>query len=77
MEGRPCPSNVALARAYGSHSANRARRLLTYFEERDLIVVRTDLTGKRIVVFPDLGCETAPDQPDRPDEAIAPREAAE
>ncbi len=77
VEGRPCPSNAALARAYGSHSANRARRLLTYFEERDLIVVRTDLTGKRIVVFPDLGCETAPDQPDRPGEEIVPRQAAE
>ncbi len=77
VEGRMCPSNAALARAYGSHSANRARRLLTYFEERDLIVVRTDLTGKRIVVFPDLGCETAPDQPDRADEATLPREAAE
>jgi len=50
---------------------------LTYFEERDLIVVRTDLTGKRIVVFPDLGCETAPDQPDQPGEDIIPRQAAE
>ncbi len=77
VEGRPCPSNAALARAYGSHSSNRARRLLTYFEERDLIVVRTDLTGKRIVVFPDLDCETSPDQADRPEEDIIPRQAAE
>ncbi len=77
VEGRPCPSNAALARAYGSHSGNRARRLLTYFEERDLIVLQTDLTGQRIVAFPDLGCQTSPDQPDRPDEDIIPREAAE
>ncbi len=34
--GAPCPSDAALARAYGSHSPSRARRLLTYFEEQGL-----------------------------------------
>ncbi|MGH6763788.1 MAG: helicase HerA domain-containing protein [Phyllobacterium sp.] len=68
VTGAPCPSDATLARAYGSHSARRARRLLAYFEERDLIVVRTDFGGKRVVAFPDLGCETAPGNPDAPDD---------
>ena len=34
----PCPSDAELARAYGSHSPSRARRLLAYFEERGLLV---------------------------------------
>ena len=59
----PCPSNAALARAYGTHSQRRAHRLLAYFEERGLMVVRTDFHGRRILAFPDLGCETAPGDP--------------
>lgn len=60
----PSPSDASLARAYGSHSPRRARRLLAYFEERDLLVVRTDFHGRRVLAFPDLGCETAPGHPD-------------
>src|SRR5690606_21531089 len=71
----PCPSDATLARAYGSHSPRRARRLLAYFEERGLLVVRTDFHGRRIVAFPDLGRETAPGHPDAPDETQ--RDAAE
>jgi DNA helicase HerA-like ATPase len=71
----PCPSDATLARAYGTHSSRRARRLLEYFEERGLLVVRTDFHGKRILAFPDLGCETAPGDPDAPDETQ--RDAAE
>lgn len=67
LEGLPCPSDAALARAYGTHSTGRARRLLTYFEERGLLVVRMDLRNQRIVAFPDLGTETAPGSPDAPD----------
>ena len=37
VTGAPCPSDAALARAYGTHSARRARRVLTYFEERGLV----------------------------------------
>jgi DNA helicase HerA-like ATPase len=77
VAGAPCPSDATLARAYGSHSAGRARRLLGYFEERGLLVVRTDLRNRRLVAFPDLGCETAPGDPGGPDEAIAERAAAE
>ena len=76
VTGAPCPSDATLARAYGSHSIRRARRLLTYFEEQGLVVVRTDFHGKRSVAFPDLGCETGPGDPEAPDEAGT-RQAAE
>jgi len=56
---RPCPDDATLARIYGTHSHARARRLLSYFEERDLIVLRHDFSGRRIIAFPDLGLETA------------------
>ncbi|MDX0485384.1 DUF87 domain-containing protein [Sinorhizobium medicae] len=60
LRGLPCPSDAMIARAYGTHSARRARRLLGYFEEQALIVVHADFSGRRIVAFPDLGRETAP-----------------
>jgi uncharacterized protein len=70
VSGGPCPSDAFLARLYGTHSVSRARRLLTYFEEKGLIVLRTDFYGQRIIAFPDLGLETAPGDPNAPD-AIA------
>jgi hypothetical protein len=76
LERAPCPSDAALARAYGTHSTGRARRLLAYFEERGLLVVRMDLRNQRIVAFPDLGTETGPGSPDAPDDADE-RSAAE
>jgi hypothetical protein len=69
LNGEPCPSDAMLARSYGTHSPRRARRLVAYYEERGLIVARTDFHGRRIVAFPDLGCETAPGDADAPDEA--------
>ncbi|RUM97798.1 ATP-binding protein [Pseudaminobacter arsenicus] len=77
VTGAACPSDAALARAYGSHSARRARRLLTYFEEQGLCVVRTDFHGNRVVAFPDLGSETAPGDPNLPDIAADQSDAAE
>ncbi|KQZ33248.1 ATP-binding protein [Mesorhizobium sp. Root552] len=77
VSGAPCPSDATLARTYGSHSPRRARRLITYFEERNLLVVRTDFHGKRVLAFPDLSCETAPGDPNAPDEAGASSDAAE
>jgi hypothetical protein len=74
--GEECPSDARIARAYGTHSARRARRLLGYFEEQGLIVVHADFSGKRIVAFPDLQAETAPGNADAPDEGGA-RAAAE
>ncbi|MBO3760642.1 ATP-binding protein [Ciceribacter sp. L1K22] len=64
-----CPSDQRIAKAYGTHSARRARRLLGYFEEQGLMVVHTDFSGKRIVAFPDLQAETAPGDPNATDEA--------
>ncbi|MNX89658.1 hypothetical protein D3C86_1216790 [compost metagenome] len=60
----PCPSDARIARAYGTHSARRARRLLGYFEEKELVVVHADFSGKRIVAFPDLDAKTAPGDAD-------------
>lgn len=77
VSGAPCPSDAALARAYGSHSAGRARRLLGYFEERGLIVLRTDQRGRRIAAFPELGCETTSGDSAAPDVALPVRTAAE
>ena len=77
VSGKVCPSDATLARLYGTHSMSRARHLLTYFEERGLLVIRTDFSGKRIAVFPDIGLETLPGDPDAPDNFPNGRDAAE
>jgi hypothetical protein len=77
LTGAPCPSDATLARLYGTHSSSRARRLLTWFEERGLVVLRTDFRGQRIAAFPDLGAETAPGDPAGPDALADIRGAAE
>jgi len=63
IAAQPCPSDAAIARAYGTHSVRRARRLLAYFEEQGLVVIHQDRAGHRIAAFPDLGAETAPGDP--------------
>jgi hypothetical protein len=63
-EGRPCPGDAAIARAYGSHSLRRARRLLAYIEEQGLIVCQLDGAGRRIVTLVELAWATAPGDPD-------------
>lgn len=60
LEGSPCPSDAALAEAYGTSSAGRARRMLGYLEERGAIVMRRDLRGAPIIAVPDLDAETGP-----------------
>ncbi len=77
LAGAPCPSDATLARVYGSHSPRRAARLLAYFEERNLLVARTDFHGRRVLAFPDLACETAPGDPAAPDTPASARDAAE
>lgn len=71
MEQAPCPGDLQLARICGSRSPGRARRLLTYMEEKGFLVLRMDRRGNRIVGFPDLGWETLPGRPDAPEPAEA------
>lgn len=77
VKNAPCPSDERIARAYGTYSARRARRLLDYLEEQGLIIIHADQSGKRIVGIPELGSETAPGSPDAPDAASQSAEAAE
>jgi DNA helicase HerA-like ATPase len=77
IAGDPCPSDAALARAYGTHSVGRARRLLSYFEERGLLIVRTDFRGRRVVAIPEIGHETAPGDPNLAEQLPEARPAAE
>jgi hypothetical protein len=60
IEGTPCPDDFELAKACGSRSPGRARRLLAYLESRDVVVVRQDRAGGRVIAVPELSCETAP-----------------
>ncbi len=68
-DGQPCPSDPAIARAYGTRSLGRARRLLTYMEEQGLIVCQTDGAGRRIVTLVELAWATAPGDPNADEEA--------
>ena len=58
-DGEPCPSDAAIAETYGTSSLGRVRRLMAYIESRELIVCRTDLSGKRSITIPRLGWTTA------------------
>jgi hypothetical protein len=59
----PCPPDAEIARACGSRSPGRARRLVAYLESRNLVVCRNDPRGLRIIALPDLGWETRPGDP--------------
>ena len=63
LAGDACPGDAALAKAIGSRSPGRARRLLGYMESRGAVVCRTDFRGNRIIALPGLSCETAPGDP--------------
>ena len=60
IEAGPCPSDQALAEAYGTQSPGRVRRLLAYLEERGFLLCRTDFRGQRTLFLPRLDLETAP-----------------
>ncbi len=64
LAGEPCPSDATIARAYGSRSLGRARRMLGWLEERGAIVVKAERAGRRAVALVGLGWETAPGDPD-------------
>ena len=68
MDRAPCPGDAEIARACGSRSTGRARRLLAYMEQRNFVVSRNDRSGRRIVALPGLGWETAPGDPNASDE---------
>lgn len=57
--GEPCPDDEALAVLYGTRSVGRARRMLEHLEKSDLVVVRTDFSGRRSVAIPHLDVATA------------------
>ncbi|AWK86277.1 ATP-binding protein [Azospirillum thermophilum] len=59
LDHAPCPSDPEVARACGSRSPGRARRLLTYMEQRGHIVTRNGLGNTRSIALPALGWETA------------------
>ncbi len=61
MAGLPCPDDAHLARAYGTSSPGRVRRLIDYMEKLGVIVARTDFSGKRSIGVPGLGLSTAAD----------------
>ena len=57
LDSLPCPDDEALARAYSTHSLGRARRQLSYLEEREVIVLREDAHGRRVALV-GLGWQT-------------------
>ncbi|MEZ5655118.1 MAG: ATP-binding protein [Sphingobium sp.] len=59
LDGAPGPDDAALARAYGTSSPGRVRRLIDYMEKQGFIVLRTDFSGKRSIGVPALGMSTA------------------
>jgi hypothetical protein len=58
-DGEASPSDEAIAHIYGTSSIGRARRVLSYMEERNSIVLRVDLSGRRSITIPSLGWTTA------------------
>jgi uncharacterized protein len=65
-----CPGDPAIARAYGTRSLGRARRVLTYMEEQGLIVCQLDGGGRRIVTLVELAWATAPGDPNAEDALV-------
>jgi hypothetical protein len=59
-EEAPCPSEAELATLYGTASLGRLRRVLAAMEAQDVIVARTDLSGRKSISIPTLGWTTAP-----------------
>ncbi len=72
LDHAPCPSDADVARACGSRSKGRGRRLLTYMEQRGFIAARSGLGNTRAISLPALGWETALGDPNADDWADAP-----
>jgi hypothetical protein len=71
LDHAPCPSDADVARACGSRSKGRGRRLLTYMEQRGFIASRSGLGNTRAITLPALGWETALGDPNADDAADA------
>ncbi|HSQ99163.1 MAG TPA: ATP-binding protein [Sphingomicrobium sp.] len=63
QDGDACPDDESLARAYGTNSPSRIRRLIDHLERSGHIVVREDFGGRRSVGIPALGLSTTPAAP--------------
>ncbi|MBB6124162.1 helicase HerA domain-containing protein [Sphingobium subterraneum] len=59
LTGGACPDDDSLARAYGTRSPGRVRRLIEHMEKNGWIVLRTDFGGRRSIGVPELGLSTA------------------
>jgi len=68
LEQAPCPSDARIARAMGSRSARRARSQLGYIEQRGFIACAEMMDGSRVISITPLEWETAPGDPNAPDE---------
>ncbi|GGD99842.1 ATP-binding protein [Aureimonas endophytica] len=75
-DGADCPTDEALARAYGSHSPSRGRFLLGFMAERGLVKVEQDFKGNRVVTILPTGWRLVQrGKPVKVDEARARRAA--
>ncbi|MBP2301699.1 ATP-binding protein [Azospirillum picis] len=74
LDHAPCPSDADVARACGSRSRGRGRRLLTYMEQRGFITSRSGLGNTRAIGLPALGWETALGDPNADDAGDAPED---
>ncbi len=63
LDGRTCPPDRDIARIYGTHSTGRARRMLGWLEEQNIIVLRLDGAGRRRAAIIGPGWETLPGDP--------------
>ncbi len=68
FEARACPSDLLIARALGSRSPRRARSMLSYMEQRGLIVCQEEMDGSRVIAMPGLDWQTDPGDPTAPDD---------
>ncbi len=73
LRGMPCPIDAVIAARCGQHATGRVRSRIGHLEKRGTLVVRTDFSGRRIVILPELGWETAPGETAKPPTSRAPR----
>ncbi|MBB3902868.1 ATP-binding protein [Methylobacterium brachythecii] len=78
MNRHECPADATVARICGTRSAGRARGMISFLERKGHIAVRSGFRNLRTVAIPALGWETAPGDPNAPDDpSDEPRMAAE